>query len=160
MKGTSLDPSSACHADDDRIRPYAVAAPAKRWNLVSHLHETRPGIICKLDLDDRLVSVNRHAACDTDNAGFGKRRVLHSIRIQIREAAGHTEDTTFGVGDIFAPHHDLAVPFHLFPQAAIDGLDHGDGTFRNVRRRLLFEHRRSIAVDSRGDMSCFWMRSG
>src|SRR5215471_5493879 len=160
MKGTSLDPSSACHADDDRIRPYAVAAPAKRWNLVSHLHETRPGIICKLDLDYRLISVNRHATGDTDNARFGKRRVLHSIRIETREAARHTEDTAFGIGDVLAPHHDLAVAFHLFSQTAIEGLNHGDRTFRNVLRRLLFEHRRSIAIDRRGDMSCFRLRSG
>src|SRR5262249_8072171 len=91
MEGTAFDPAAASHAHDHGIRPGTVAAPSQRRNLVTHLHKTRPRIVGELNFYDRLVTTDRHAARNSDDAGFRQRRVLNAIRKLIRQSAGDAE---------------------------------------------------------------------
>src|ERR1051326_3213603 len=83
VKWSAFDTPATCHTNDDRIRPGAVTAPAKSRNLVSHLHETRPRVVGKLDLDNRFISADCHASRNTDDAGLSQSRILHAVRIAV-----------------------------------------------------------------------------
>src|SRR5215467_10391679 len=52
MKRTAFDAAAARHPDNKSIRPRSVAAPPESRDFIPHLHESRPGIIRELNLDN------------------------------------------------------------------------------------------------------------
>src|SRR5262249_47700305 len=65
MERTTFYAAAASHPHDDWIGPLTVAPPAQRRDLIPHLHKAWPGVVGELDLHDRLVASDRHAACNS-----------------------------------------------------------------------------------------------
>ena len=159
MEGPALDSSTAGHAHDQRVGPDSITSPTHGGNLIAHLHEGGPRVIRKLDFDDRLVSAKRHTAGNTHNTGFGERRILYAIRVKIRQTARNAEYTALWIRDILAPHDDLRVALHLFPETSIEGFHHRNRIFGNIYRLFLLKEGRFVAVNVCGDMTGFRLRS-
>ena len=126
MPGAALDVSADGDPNDHGGVPDSVAAPTDACDLVAQLHEAGPDVISELDLDDRLVAAGGHASRDADDARFGQSRIDDPSRKGFSQAARHAENASLGISDVLAPHHDLRVALHLFPQAPVDGLHHAD----------------------------------
>src|SRR5690348_15440962 len=132
MPRAAFDVTTNGYANDYGAGPNPLAAPPHRGYFVPDLHKSRPHVVRKLDLYDWLVPTDGHSPSHTDDACFRERAIIHAIGILGAESARDTENATLRVRDILSPHDDLGIQLHLFPKAAIDGLDEADRLLGNI----------------------------
>jgi len=77
----AFDVASYRDADDDRAGPDPLAASSHGWHFIPNLHECRPHVVGKLNLDDRFVSRDGHSSGNADDACLGQRTVAHTVGI-------------------------------------------------------------------------------
>ena len=61
------------HTHDHRARPVVARPVTHHGHFVAELHESRPDVVEKLNLDHRLQPAKGHPDAATDDVGFGER---------------------------------------------------------------------------------------
>src|SRR5215469_3108486 len=137
MPWTSLDVSADRNSEGYWASPCAVATPTHRRDLIAQLHRGRPEIISELNLDDRLVSCNRHSTGYASNTRLRKGRITDAITKRVRKPTSDAKDPALRIGDILPPHHNPGIALHLFTQPVIDRVNKSDGLLGNISERTV-----------------------
>ena len=111
-------------SDDHRNAELTRRAIANLGGFGHEQVEARKDKVDELDFSDWLETVERHADCGTDDAGFGQWRVDDAIRSElVDESFGDQKDSAANA-DVLAQDDHILVALHLLHQRGLERLHH------------------------------------